>query len=75
MLRNLERIDGAKETSIHQVTDGETHGGAPANRGRETPAARAHGGARLADRLLSRTRIASVAPHSPPKPTRSDFIQ
>jgi hypothetical protein len=34
--RNLEQIDGAKETGIHPVVNGETHGGVPAS-GRETP--------------------------------------
>jgi hypothetical protein len=49
MRRNMERIDGAKETGIHPVADGETHGGVPAG-GKEDPvagrAARARGGAR-----------------------------
>jgi hypothetical protein len=34
----MERIDGAKETGIHPVADGETHGGVPAG-GKEDPAA------------------------------------
>jgi hypothetical protein len=71
MKGNLERIDGAKEIGIHPVADGETHGGVPAG-GRETPAARraarARGGARLADRRLSH-------PESPQSPQSEALLE